>query len=465
MRVICSALLLWASIVALPYAQTVSGMWEGKMTSGPGASWRVDFDSRLWSLNGGPPAPLTLLPSDDPMTVQFEVAFGGQTLRFTGQHDGSRIVGTIAKIGLSLTRLPDDAPRLAGRKRAPFPGTGPLDAAAIMKARALVAELVSSQEIPGLSIAVARRGTVVWSEGFGLADAESGVPVTPLTRFRAGSVSKVLTAAGVARLVEEGKLDLDAPVQRYVPGFPKKPWPITTRQLAAHTAGIRHYTEADQARIKGAPHFSSVREGLALFQDDPLLFQPGTSYSYSSYGWSLVSAVVEGASGQEFLGFMNARVFEPLGLRSIVPDHVDVIVPGRTRFYAREAPGRPLEHAPYVDESYVWAAGGFLATAEDLVRFGSAHLQPGFFKQNTLDLLFRGESLIPQSKTSVGIGWRIGTDAQGRRILHHAGASVGGRAALLVFPDSGVVVAILSNVLAGFGDGDAQRIGSLFIAN
>jgi serine beta-lactamase-like protein LACTB len=464
-RVICAAVLLWASILALPAAQTLDGMWEGKMESGPGASWRVDFDGQLWSLNGGPPLPLTLVPSDDPATVQFDVSVGGNTLRYTGKRDGSRIAGTIAKINLTLTRLPDDTPRFAARKRAPFPGTGPRDAAAITKARALVAELVRAQEIPGLSVAVARKGTVVWSEGFGLADVESGVPVTPLTRFRAGSVSKVLTAAGVAKLVEEGRLDLDAPVQRYVPEFPKKPWPITTRQLAAHTAGIRHYTNSDQARIKGAPHFASVAEGLALFQDDPLLFQPGTNYSYSSYGWSLVSAVVEGASGEEFLAFMNARVFEPLGLRSIVPDHVDVIVAGRTRFYALEAPGRPLENAPVVDESYVWAAGGFLATAEDLVRFGSAHLQPGFLAQGTLDLLFRGHSVIPQSKTSVGIGWRIGTDAQGRRILHHAGASVGGRAVLLLFPDSGVVVAILSNMLAGFGDSDAQRIGALFLAN
>jgi CubicO group peptidase (beta-lactamase class C family) len=465
MRLICSAVLLWASLIAFPYAQAPTGIWEGKMESGPGASWRVDFDNRVWSLNGGPPVPLTMVPSDDPATVQFDVSFGGNVLRYIGKRDESRIVGTIAKINLSLTRLPDGTPALAVRKRAPFPGSGPRDAAAITKARALVAELVRSQEIPGLSIAVARKGTIVWSEGFGLADVESGVPVTPLTRFRAGSVSKVLTAAGVAKLVEEGKLDLDAPVQRYVPGFPTKPWPITTRQLAAHTAGVRHYNDADQAVTKGAPHFSSVADGLALFQGDPLLFQPGTSYSYSSHGWSLVSAVVEGASGQEFLSFMSARVFEPLGLRSIVPDHVDVLVPGRTRFYAREAPGRPLEHAPQVDLSYVWAAGGYLATADDLVRFGSAHLQPGFFTQGTLDLLFRRVSVIPQSKTSVGIGWRIGTDAQGRRILHHAGASVGGRAVLLVFPDSGVVVALLSNTLAGFGEGDAGRIGALFIPN
>jgi hypothetical protein len=173
--VICAAVLLWASILALPAAQTLDGMWEGKMESGPGASWRVDFDGQLWSLNGGPPLPLTLVPSDDPATVQFDVSVGGNTLRYTGKRDGSRIAGTIAKINLTLTRLPDDTPRFAARKRAPFPGTGPRDAAAITKARALVAELVRAQEIPGL-------------------------------------------------------------FQRYVPEFPKKPWPITTRQLAAHTA-------------------------------------------------------------------------------------------------------------------------------------------------------------------------------------------------------------------------------------
>ena len=466
MRLVRFVLLLVGSVAVLTvHAQTVGGIWEGKVGGlNPQPSLRIDFDSGLASINAGPPIPVTLSPNTDPLVVQFEMAFAGQPMRFTGRMNGSDISGTIANFTLSLTRLPDNTPRLAARQRSPFPR--PKEAEAIAKAREIAADLVTKQGIPGLSVAVARRGTVIWSEGFGLADVESGVPVTPLTRFRAGSVSKVLTAAGVARLVEEGKLDLDAPIQRYVPGFPKKQWPITTRQLAAHTAGIRHYGDVEAVRLKGAPHFASIREGLTLFQDDPLLSEPGTNYSYSSYGWTAVSAVIEGASGQEFLSFMSATVFEPLGLRSIVPDHVDAIVPGRTRFYAREAPGRPLENAPHVDLSYVWAAGGYLATAEDLVRFGSAHLQPGFFKQSTLDLLFKEQSLIPPGKqTAVGIGWRIGKDREGRRILHHAGASVGGRAVLLMFPDSGVVVALLSNTLAGFGDLEAQRIGSLFIAN
>jgi CubicO group peptidase (beta-lactamase class C family) len=425
----------------------------------------IDFDSRLVSVEGATALPLTIASAGDPGAVQFSFTIAGQTVTFLGKRDGSAIVGTLAGGPLSLTPAAVGAPRPAGRKRYPLPAVSSTDGLAVAKARALVAELHRKHELPGLSVAVARRGTVLWSEGFGMADVELGVPVTPLTRFRAGSVSKVLTAAGVALLVADGRLDLDAPVQRYVPGFPVKPWPITTRQLAAHTAGIRHYRGTELTGPKGAPHFSSVLDGLELFKNDPLLFEPGKGYSYSSYGWTLLSAVIEGASGQEFLSYMRNRVFEPLGLHSIGPDHVDAVIPNRTRFYAREAPGRPLEHAPYVDQSYVWAAGGLLATAEDLVRFGSAHLSPGFFTPATLELLFKGQTVIPPgNQTAVGIGWRIGKDSTGRRVLHHAGASQGGRAMLLLYPESGIVVAMLSNILAPFGEQDAQRIGSLFIA-
>ena len=131
---------------------------------------------------------------------------------------------------------------------------------------------------------------MIWSEGFGLADVEQGVPVTPLTRFRLGSVSKLTTAASVARLVEAGTLDLDGPSQRYVPDLPQKPWPVTTRQLASHSAGIRHYLVKDDrfpGLLAGNPHFATVTAGLAIVKDDPLLFEPGTRYAYSSYGWNV----------------------------------------------------------------------------------------------------------------------------------------------------------------------------------
>lgn len=334
---------------------------------------------------------------------------------------------------------------------------------AIAQGRAVVEQLMAARGLPGFSIAVARDGIVVWSEGFGFADVEQGVSVTPLTRFRLGSVSKTLTAAGVARLVEEGKLDLDAPIQRYVPDFPQKPWPITTRQLANHSAGIRHYAPTDfTGPLKGAPHFDSIKKALAIFQDDPLLFQPGTSYSYSSYGWNLVSAVVEGASREEFLTYMQRSVFEPLGLRGVSADQLNAVIPHRTRFYARDSTGK-LQHAPHVDNSYKWAGGGFLATADDLVRFGSAHLQPGFFKKEGLDVLFTPHVKMPDGRTGVAVAWRVGTDSHGRRILHHGGSIEGGRSMLMIYPDSKVVIAMLANLQTDFGEQDAQKIAAPFV--
>jgi CubicO group peptidase (beta-lactamase class C family) len=346
--------------------------------------------------------------------------------------------------------------------RYPLPAESPAFADAINRGRTLVTGIIAARHIPGFSVAVGVGGRVVWSEGFGLADAEQLVAVTPMTRFRLGSVSKVLTAAAVARLVEEGHLDLDVAIQRYVPGFPKKPWPITTRQLTSHTAGIRHYAGDFQGVLSSAPHFDSVSKGLTIFQDDPLLFEPGTSYSYSSHGWNLVSAVVEGASQTEFLTYMQREIFEPLNLRNIAADHVDAIIPHRTRFYRRRKDGTLLNVA-YQDNSYKWASGGLLSNAEDLVRFGSAHLQPGFFTQRTLDLLFADQRLRSGKNTGVGIAWRIGRDPKGRRVLHHGGSIDGGRAMLTMFPDSKVVVAMLANLYTDFGEREAQELGALFM--
>src|SRR6266704_6584068 len=252
-------------------------------------------------------------------------------------------------------------------------GSVPAEYAAIVaQERTLMCERLSSH-IPGVQVAVAVNGTLVWSEGFGYADAKRRRPVTRETQFRIGSVSKPLTATAVGLLYEQGKLDLDAPVQRYVPWFPDKGYPITTRQLAGHLAGIRHYRDREFFLNR---HFATVRDGLTIFQDDSLLFPPGTRFSYSSYAWNLVSAVVEGASGEDFLRYMAAHVFRPLGLTRTAPDRADSLIPGRTPFYDRDSFGG-YRAAPAVDNSYKWAGGGFVSTAEDLVKFGSALLEPG----------------------------------------------------------------------------------------
>jgi len=326
----------------------------------------------------------------------------------------------------------------------------------VARMRALVCERLAPR-IPGVQVAVAIDGTLVWSEGFGHADAARRRPVTRETQFRIGSVSKPLTAAAVALLYEQGKLDLDAPVQRYVPTFPAKGYPVTTRQLAGHLAGIRHYRDREFFLNR---RFATVRDGLAIFQDDSLLFPPGTRFSYSSYGWNLVSAVVEGASGEDFLPYVSAHVFRPLGLTHTAPDRADSVIPGRTQFYDGDSAG-VYRVAPPVDNSYKWAGGGFVSTAEDLVKFGSALVAPGFLRGETLELLFTSQRTSAGEETGYGIGWFLRTDSLGHRWAFHGGSAVGGTAVLGVDRDAHLVVALLTN-LSDAAVEPAQEIEAAF---
>jgi serine beta-lactamase-like protein LACTB len=294
---------------------------------------------------------------------------------------------------------------------------------------------------PGLALAVAVDGKLVYSEGFGFADLEERTPVWPTTKFRIASISKPVTAVGLMELVELGKLDLDAPVQKYVPSFPDKGAPITVRMVAGHLAGIRHY-KGDEFLIQ--KHYASVSEGLKIFQDDPLVSPPGTKFNYSSYGFNLLSAVIESASGENFLTYMQEHVFTSMGLVHTTPDQNTLIVEQRSRFYEKAKDGGP-ENAPYVDNSYKWAGGGFLSTAEDLVRFGSALLQPGFLKAESLKTMFTSQKTSAGEETGYGIGWGLGKSPSGKKVYAHSGGAVGGTSQLIVYPESHIVIALVTN--------------------
>jgi CubicO group peptidase (beta-lactamase class C family) len=183
----------------------------------------------------------------------------------------------------------------------------------IGRARGHIRSLMRERRVPGLAIAVAREGRLLWSEAFGYADREKQLPATPKTPIRLASVSKPVTAAAMARLYEQGRLDLDAPIQQYVRSFPDKGRPITARQLASHRAGIRDYR--DDFEALNTTRFPTATASLVRFRDDPLLFPPDTGFRYSVYGYVLLSAVLEGAAGQSFPRLLREQVFEPLGMR------------------------------------------------------------------------------------------------------------------------------------------------------
>lgn len=295
---------------------------------------------------------------------------------------------------------------------------------------------------PGAAICVMREGRVLWSRGFGLADFEQRVPITADTRFRIGSVSKALTSVAVGRLIEEGRLDLDSPVQRYVPGFPLKRYPISVRQVAGHLAGIRHYLPGE---FENREHYPTLTQGLAIFAADSLLFEPGTRFGYSSYGYNLLGAVIEGAAGRSYLEYMAHSVLGPAGMTHTSPEHPDSIIPGRGRYYTRAASTGPIVNAPFVDNTYKWPSGGYLSTAEDLARFGDRLLRGELLRPKTVELLWTSMRTSDGTATDYGIGWTVERDSLGRRRVRHSGGSVGGTAHLIIYPDDSLVVALLVN--------------------
>jgi serine beta-lactamase-like protein LACTB, mitochondrial len=339
-------------------------------------------------------------------------------------------------------------------------------AAGVEEGRRLARALLVEENLPGLSVAVALDGAIVWAEGFGYADVDR-TPVSPLTRFRLGALSKPLTAVAAALLHDRGRLDLDAPVQRYVPAYPDKQWTVTTRQLMGDVAGV-HRIRGDNNDAMPNGHCESLDEAVAMLADDPLLFEPGTQHRYSLWGWVLVSAAVEGAAGEPFKRFMVRQVFEPLAMeRTVVAETeglhgVASYNPGSvltTRLGIRKASSRP-------DYSCVAGAGAFLSTPTDLVRLGSAMLKPGLLKVGTIAAFQTPTRLVSGAPTTYALGWTINSvqlAGEPARMVSHRGSPMGGTVSLLTFPDFGLAVAAAANGSSGRGvDPFALRIAEAF---
>lgn len=330
-------------------------------------------------------------------------------------------------------------------------------------------ETAADASVPGISVAVAFENRLVWTQGFGFADIENKIPMSARSKLRVGSIAKVMTAAALARLHEQGTIDLDAEVKSLVPTWPEKPWPISLRQLAGHQAGVRHY-EPGEFFLDRA--FGSVTEGLEIFKDDPLLFEPGSAVSYSSYGWNLIAAAMEGATGQDFLTLMARQVFGPLGLEDTMADKKGSQIAGRAALYSLDEK-EGLVLAPQVDNSYKWAGGGFLSSAPDVARFALAHARPGYLEAGTLDLMFTRQPLKNGDATPFGIGWVVGFElylsgiesrlpaqarAVGRQIMErypgavmHSGGSVGGVTMLILSRRQRLAVVVVINSTEGQG--------------
>lgn len=332
---------------------------------------------------------------------------------------------------------------------------------AIRKSRLEINKLMETGA-PGVSIAVGVDGDVIWAEGFGLADIENQVPVTTETKFRIGSVSKSMTSIAMAQLYDDGILDLDVPIQTYLPDFPvKEKGTVTLRLLASHRAGIRHYLPDGSDNLV-TKHYDNVIPALEIFENDPLIAVPGEKYSYSSHGYNLLSAVLQEASGIQFLSLMRERVWSPLKLIETVADHTDYIVMNRASPYYTN--GSRIINAPAVDNSYKWAGGGFLSTPSDLVKFGFGVFNTDLIEDDTLQMLL-SPPVLPSGEVAdqnYGLGWM--DFFEDGSWYGHTGGSVGGTTIFMINPAENVSVAIVCNMSGCFrGGANLRDIGSFFV--
>ncbi|MGB5236373.1 MAG: serine hydrolase domain-containing protein [Flavobacteriaceae bacterium] len=308
-----------------------------------------------------------------------------------------------------------------------------------VEAETLLNQLVSDRKVPGMAISVLKDGLLFYQKGFGHARIESDHRIDPgSTLFRAASASKPIAATALAKMIKERIIDLDAPFHHYVPYFPKKEYEFTIRQLASHTAGIRGYKGKEYALNK--PY--SIKESLVVFQNDPLLFRPGTAYLYNSFDWVLVSLAMQEASGLPFEAYVKEKVLNPLGMRKTKPEIPNAEEKDQAWFYTKRKIG--FKKAVEVDNRYKLAGGGYLSTSADLVRLGQSYLDFTFLDPQ-ISSQFLTPSIIDGKSTYYGLGWEVSTHKEGHPYFGHTGNSIGGYSNFYVYPENKMVVAILIN--------------------
>jgi CubicO group peptidase (beta-lactamase class C family) len=295
-------------------------------------------------------------------------------------------------------------------------------------------------KVPGLSIGFIK-DDFIWVKGYGYADLENRAPAKPESAYRLASVTKTMTAIAVLQLVEAGKIDLDAEVQTYVPSFPKKKWPVTVRLLLGHLGGISHYRNHDvESRIKV---HKDTQEALAVFQDFELVARPGTRYNYSSYGYNLLGAVVEAASGMPYGDYIQKHIFEPLGMENSRMDNPADIIPNRVRGY-RLIRGE-VKNSEYVDISSRFAAGGTRSTVIDLLKYARGVMEGKLLREETWKQMFSSMATQAGFLTGYGMGWKV-RPLKGHFQVSHGGGQPETTTYLLILPGEKFAVALGSNL-------------------
>jgi serine beta-lactamase-like protein LACTB len=335
----------------------------------------------------------------------------------------------------------------------------------ITRIEGLIRSELSQSQIPGLSLAIVSSDQLRYAKGFGVADLENSVPAKSSTVYRLGSMSKTITATAVMQLAERGKLDLDAPVQKYCPAFPAKPWTVTARQLLAHLAGVRDYNnQRFLEEYFSTRHYASITEALDIFKNDPLLQEPGTKYSYSTYGYNVLGCAIEGASAMSYEDYLRENILKPADMNQTGVDDVSKIIANRARGYGKTRDG-VMRNTGLSDPSNKIPAGGLVSTAEDIGKFAIALRNGKLLSSATLTQMWTLQKTVDGKQIPYALGWRV-AERNTMKEVFHGGSAAGFSTFLYLIPEKNLAVVLMANLeLLGQKQRDdlARRIADLII--
>ena len=305
---------------------------------------------------------------------------------------------------------------------------------------AFVAAEMAQQKIPGVAVAVIRKGVPIKAQGYGKANVEHDIPVTPDTIFQSGSVGKQFTAAAVMLLVEDGRLALTDPLTKFFPDAPPHWKSITVRHLLTHTSGLPDYTSGtiDYRRDYTEEDLLKFAYGLKLE------FEPGARWNYTNTGYILLGIVVRKASGQFYGDVLRARVFEPLGMRHARIITEEDIVPHRSAGY-RLARGELKNQSWVAPKLNTTADGSLYVSLNDMIAWDAGIRAGRVLKSESWSQIFAPVALNSGNSYPYGFGWSV-EEFAGHRAQRHGGAWQGFKTFIARFPDDDLSIVVLANL-------------------
>ena len=317
---------------------------------------------------------------------------------------------------------------------------------------------MDKQKIPGLSLAVAREGTPVRVQGYGLANVELGVPATAETVYQSGSVGKQFTAAGILLLAEEGKLSLDDPLSRHFPTGPAAWHRIRIRHLLSHTSGLKDYGEDEIDFRRDYSEEELLRTAMRV----PLEFEPGTQWSYSNTGYLVLGLLTSKLSGRHWSQFQQERIFTPIGMSTTRLISESDIVQNRAGGYVLDDKG-VLRNQQWVAPTLNTLGDGALYfTVKDLLAWDVALRERRLLRPESFEAWWTPVVLSGGASYPYGFGWGL-AEQRGRRLIEHGGAWQGFRAAIARYVEDGLTVAVLANLANARPETIAHEVAGILV--